>query len=360
MIPIGWSAGDLIAGIGVVTRVYQAFKEAGGSEAKYREAQDFLDGLRSTLEILKAHVENLPDGLSDRLTSQIERVDRPWKEFQCFVKKYEKSLSEPSSSLSTKIKKASSIVRWAAKDLMGEVQKLDAAIAQPLRVLNTLLLIQTPIMILEKLDATVGEQQAKLEHITEAIRTHASKLRLEDAVQQEANYRDAAEDRAALTKNVKDNLHDLHTSLDRRFAKVEESISQQSNYSAATVDGGQQLYTEKLEDMKRTLQSIREGLETRTQSVQYNTDDITARTDSAKQNTLPYTQTLLQLAQLAATLVTLTISTAEIRATRRTTFRVKYSMGLQIPPRPSNISAAGLQIDEKEVKTYRMEAPTAF
>ncbi|OCK87264.1 uncharacterized protein K441DRAFT_682774 [Cenococcum geophilum 1.58] len=138
MIPFGWSAGDLVNGINVIVRVAEAFKETGGAASKYQAHHDFAVGLKKTFASLKLYTDlHEHDGYSDDIAGQLKLIEKPWKRFQTFLEKYDEPLGAQSTMY--KLKKAPRIVKWTAKDLSGEVEKLERAVHRPLESLNLLL-----------------------------------------------------------------------------------------------------------------------------------------------------------------------------------------------------------------------------
>jgi benzoyl-CoA reductase/2-hydroxyglutaryl-CoA dehydratase subunit BcrC/BadD/HgdB len=141
MIAFGWSVSDLADAIKVVAKVAAAFKEAGGAASKYQQLHDFAISLKNTLEHLRTYTTlHTDDEHAEEIAEQARLIEKPWKEFHNFLNKYEKSLGERSQR--SKLSKAPRVLRWAAKELSGEVQKMEAAMNRPLQSLNMLLSLQ--------------------------------------------------------------------------------------------------------------------------------------------------------------------------------------------------------------------------
>jgi hypothetical protein len=141
MAAFGWSAGDIAKAIELTVSVCKAFKEAGGAATKYKQAADFLGGFKTTLQHLHAHTQNcFKDPYTEDIQDQLKKINGPWKAFESFLAKYEKSLGENSKRRG--LEKAPRTVQWALKDLSGEVEKLEDAIARPLQVVNSMLSLQ--------------------------------------------------------------------------------------------------------------------------------------------------------------------------------------------------------------------------
>lgn len=138
MVAFGWSAGDIVASINPAIDVAKAFRETGGATSRYKQSQEFFDGFKVTLQHLQIYAEdNQDDTYIDDLKNQITRIEQPWKEFKNFLDKYDKFLGEDSQR--SRIGKAPRKVKWALKDLSGEVEKLEKAISKPLQVMNSIL-----------------------------------------------------------------------------------------------------------------------------------------------------------------------------------------------------------------------------
>lgn len=142
MVALGWSLGDIVSSIRIVATVANTLKEAGGTGSRYKQSQDFLTGFRVTLEHLRKYVEENPeDAFVDDIIAQITRIEEPWRSFKSYLEKYEKAFDTLSQR--SRLAKSPRSVKWAIKDLSGEVDKLERAISKPLELVNSLLLLQT-------------------------------------------------------------------------------------------------------------------------------------------------------------------------------------------------------------------------
>ena len=137
----GWSVGDIAQAVKIIVQVTKAFKATGGAASKYEDASGFLQSLKTTLDHLAHYVDlNCSDVYARDILEQLERITSPWNNFKAFISKYEKSLGP--SSRQSKLGKAPQTVQYTLKDLSGEVDRLRAAVAQPLQAINTLLSLQ--------------------------------------------------------------------------------------------------------------------------------------------------------------------------------------------------------------------------
>jgi hypothetical protein len=146
-VPFTVSIGKLVTETSTLISFFKAFQATGGAADKFDEALNILEGMRITLEWTKTYAEQLTNGTNaDQIKSQVVNVERAWKRMDKFLQRFEKGLSNhpvPSNSvLRQKFVKAACTVGWSIKDLAGEVVKLRDAVAEPLQILNHLLMLQ--------------------------------------------------------------------------------------------------------------------------------------------------------------------------------------------------------------------------
>ena len=123
MVPFGFSAGDIVAGIGLLIKAYQAVRDTGGARADYQANIDWLDTLTKTLESLREDEGDDVPSVSDALKQRL--ID-----FKCTVEKYAASLG-PNTKAST-LKRVPRELQWTfASRASKEVKKLREEI-QPL------------------------------------------------------------------------------------------------------------------------------------------------------------------------------------------------------------------------------------
>jgi hypothetical protein len=137
----GFSVGDIIAGVKLLTEIINAFKETGGAKSKYGAELFFVTGLKATFEQLKKFVDNNRDGeLPQDLDRVLETIAKPWQEFKEFLQDFEDSLGE--SSTRSKLRRTPRMIQYTIKSVSGKIEKLKQQISQPLQVLNALLALQ--------------------------------------------------------------------------------------------------------------------------------------------------------------------------------------------------------------------------
>lgn len=142
MAGVGWSVGDIIAGIRLTVKVVEAFKSSSGASVKYQQEVRFLENYRKTLEHLKCFIHSHVDGpYITSISEELAQVEKPWKNFKAFLNKYERSLK--ADSCRSSLLKAPRTIQYSFKDLAMEVNKFRTAIDQHFQLLNTLLSLQT-------------------------------------------------------------------------------------------------------------------------------------------------------------------------------------------------------------------------
>ncbi|KAE9366879.1 hypothetical protein N431DRAFT_350578 [Stipitochalara longipes BDJ] len=161
----GWSAGDIVSCIALVVRVSKGLKDSTGAPAEYEAALAFLDGLKTTLDKLKEHLETYPDTFHAKdIEEQAERLKTAVEKFKSKAEKFEASLG--SDSTRSSLRRAPRKIQWTLfADSITELQK---AISQPQNVLNTILLLQT-LKAAEQASRTSALSQQELAKIALAV-----------------------------------------------------------------------------------------------------------------------------------------------------------------------------------------------
>ncbi|KAH8648222.1 hypothetical protein BGZ60DRAFT_224457 [Tricladium varicosporioides] len=151
----GWSVGDIIAGLGLLTKFGKALREADGAKSEFQDVTETLASLEITLSFLKEQCELdekareaegqmhgfAPSARTAVLQTQVEMIKKPVSRFLDEIEKYDKHLGVSSSK-----KFFSGIHRkskWAFI-IADKVRKLQADIATPL---STIGLLQQQITI---------------------------------------------------------------------------------------------------------------------------------------------------------------------------------------------------------------------
>lgn len=137
---MGWSAGDVAAGVELLVRVGKALKESSGSKTEYQDAVEFLESVSRLIASLSNIRNNNPQlKWEDGLVTPSNTVMSVIKSFKGKTKldKYDKSLGSNSGR-----NKMQTILREIQFEL-SSVKKLKSEISQPLVVLNNFLNLQT-------------------------------------------------------------------------------------------------------------------------------------------------------------------------------------------------------------------------
>jgi paraquat-inducible protein B len=135
MADFGWSASCLVEAIKLTNTARKALKDAGGATSQYEDAASFLTSLKSTLDLLKQHLDKLPnESHVTAIKNHLREIDAPWADFKSTLEKYEKSLSAESTK--SKTKQAPRKIQWAAKGVDEAVRKLRERVMQPIQAIN--------------------------------------------------------------------------------------------------------------------------------------------------------------------------------------------------------------------------------
>lgn len=73
----GWSAGDVIAALGLLNQIRVALKDSGGSRAEYQDEIIFLDNLCLTLRTLRnIQPESLQPVVGENISRHVEHIGK--------------------------------------------------------------------------------------------------------------------------------------------------------------------------------------------------------------------------------------------------------------------------------------------
>ncbi|KAF2660607.1 hypothetical protein K491DRAFT_711514 [Lophiostoma macrostomum CBS 122681] len=151
MADFGWSAACIVEAIKLTNKARKALKDAGGATSQYEDATTFLTSLNNTLDLLKQHLDNLPDeSYVTAIRNHMGEIDAPWAEFKSTLDKYKKSLAADSTR--SKTKQAPRKIQWAAKEVDEAARKLRERVMQPIQAINCALALS----ILESIDISTN------------------------------------------------------------------------------------------------------------------------------------------------------------------------------------------------------------
>ena len=81
----GWSAGDVLLGIKVITKVCQAFSTNHGAMVAFAETKRFLGILEMTLKRLERYSTDSLDGVyTNDIVCLLQVIEKPFKDFVNF------------------------------------------------------------------------------------------------------------------------------------------------------------------------------------------------------------------------------------------------------------------------------------
>lgn len=211
MIPVEWSAGDLITGVGALVKVVKAFKAVGGASDKYESRLAFIEGLQKTFERLRQLINDENDNVPQDIEALLAQLDKPWKEFRKFLEKYDTRLDEASNP--SKTKHAAGIISWTAKELSGKVEELEHAIAVPLKSLEVCLTVQGLYAMYEVrslLKESSARQENNLVNMAQAIQDN---IATQFVVAQEAYDENLKKELGIIETILSDGISDLKSTL---------------------------------------------------------------------------------------------------------------------------------------------------
>ncbi|KAH7411700.1 hypothetical protein DE146DRAFT_732124, partial [Phaeosphaeria sp. MPI-PUGE-AT-0046c] len=146
MLPVGfgWSAGDIVKSIEILSTVVKAFKDAGGAASRFKEEVDFLESILKTLVHIQEYVARNPqDKYVVDMARLVSRIGAPLETIRKSHAKYAKYLGVSQQSKMSKFRMAPSVVRYTLRDLAGDVAKRQSTLMQPLEALGALLTLQS-------------------------------------------------------------------------------------------------------------------------------------------------------------------------------------------------------------------------
>ncbi|KAL6719451.1 hypothetical protein ACLMJK_003691 [Lecanora helva] len=141
----GWSAGDVVQSIKIITKLCRAFKEEGGSASQFSETVAFLDGFIGVLDSIKDFAGSSSNAkYSAEINTQTKLIDGPYKEFQAYLLRFKPSLGAGSSK--SFLRRSPRKVQWAMNELSevsGKVIRFKKAVSDPLLCIGLLLALRS-------------------------------------------------------------------------------------------------------------------------------------------------------------------------------------------------------------------------
>lgn len=112
----GWSAGDIVQSIIIITKICEAFRENGGAASKYAEATSFLECFKSTLSLIKDYaISGSNAKYNTSMSEQIKLIDAPYSRFESHMLKFYPVLG--ANSTQTRFRKIPRKIVWAVNEL---------------------------------------------------------------------------------------------------------------------------------------------------------------------------------------------------------------------------------------------------
>ncbi|ORY09770.1 hypothetical protein BCR34DRAFT_366051 [Clohesyomyces aquaticus] len=173
--------------------------------AQYQDAVRFLRSLKTTLDSLETYIQQNPDGTHKiDIEEQLGRLNKPWKEFEKKVAKYEPSLAE--NPTKSKLRQVPQKIAWGLK-VDEAVRRLKEAIMQPLQAIN----LSLSLAVLESLNnSTEAPWADRCRQLVDAIHLAAIPQSLSKEV---SSLQEASEELKELTKAQLERLEGQEKSL---------------------------------------------------------------------------------------------------------------------------------------------------
>jgi Mg2+ and Co2+ transporter CorA len=133
----GWSAGDIVSAIKLITEIVNALDEAQGVVDEYRSTTYFLTSLTRTIAVFsELETNQLPDALKTELSSQLYHIKIHIEAFLSEISQYRKLINP--LQYKNKLSNVRSKLSWHFK-VEERVRKLQNAICKNLQILEILL-----------------------------------------------------------------------------------------------------------------------------------------------------------------------------------------------------------------------------
>jgi len=134
--------GDLFRFIELCHGCVNVLKNSGEAGSEYEQCTKFLQCLHITIKRAMDYVANNPNSkYTEDLKQHLELIAEPWNEFRDFLEPYEPYLGAGSAKIvAAKVPKA---IKFAMKEVVGEIEKLKVAIVLPLNSMLFLITMQS-------------------------------------------------------------------------------------------------------------------------------------------------------------------------------------------------------------------------
>ncbi|KAL1605950.1 hypothetical protein SLS59_003073 [Nothophoma quercina] len=229
----GFSFGDFIAGIKLIIDIYDAFQETDGAKSKYAALVSFLHSLTATLTQLESFMASAPaSDEAQGITTLLQSVKGPLKDFADFLNKYKDSLQ--ANSTQSKLGKAKKTISFKIKDITGKVEGLRERVEQPLQTIHLLLSMHT-IKTIQKLPQNVETVNVKLAtDVVTALETLLVQASNEQAKRHDEQF-NLQKDVQSHMENLISGLHDGLATSKAAAAAAEFSINDRQQAQLQTL-----------------------------------------------------------------------------------------------------------------------------
>jgi hypothetical protein len=137
----GWSAGDIVVTIQLLSHIASAFRKAGGAKDSHAETHNWLTSFSRVLERVRGYANTTSAGTHrDDILAQIAIIDPQYKRFEDYLSKYDKALS--SQATGSVVKTAFRTAQWNVKELKGQIDTLKQKVSDPVTYLVLLLVLE--------------------------------------------------------------------------------------------------------------------------------------------------------------------------------------------------------------------------
>jgi hypothetical protein len=140
----GWSVGDVLLGMNVVTNACRVFNSSRGAAVQFAETEKFLRRLELTLQLLHRYaVYSAQGSYTSEIVSHLQAIETPFNEFVAFVDGYKPALSEDSGVSNSS--QTWGTVKWSLQELeklSGRTAELKQAVDAELQLVHSLLFLQ--------------------------------------------------------------------------------------------------------------------------------------------------------------------------------------------------------------------------
>ncbi|KAL3421762.1 hypothetical protein PVAG01_05918 [Phlyctema vagabunda] len=217
MVPgFGFSVGDFIAAAGLIKKVSDALKDAGGASSEYQHVMIELEGLDRALKFVAA-IQPDQSNLHhiDAIRGMALSCQIPLQQFLLKIQKYESYLGPfpASSSISRSTKKA----KWAVY-VAGQVESLRAVVAAKVVSINLLLNVQISGAI-SKIEPAIREERNHLLSEILQVRQSMSEMK-QDSRKTQSDASKAAESAQTAAISHEAALSSINSKLNKSMEDV--------------------------------------------------------------------------------------------------------------------------------------------